>query len=292
MITKSAIDTYPMKALAKHQINQLLVNYRILTGKLRIAPDFIIIGAQRGGTTSLYNNLNRHLCVAPALKKEVHFFDVNFNKGTDWYKAHFPSYLYRYIRKVRDQGIITGEASPYYLFHPHVPKRVVELFPGIKLIALLRNPIDRAYSHYHHEVRRGFEKLSFAEAIEKEPERLLADAEKMQEDENYYSFNHRHYSYLSRGIYVDQLKNWMRFFSREQMLILKSEDFYRDPGAVMSRLQAFLKLPSLQMGNYGRYYYHPYSELGAAMRTYLIDYFRPHNKELCEYLGVDFGWDV
>jgi hypothetical protein len=292
MITKSALEMYPVKALAKHQINQLFVSYRMLTGKLRMAPDYIIIGAQRCGTTSLYNNLNRHLCVAPALKKEVHFFDVNFNKGTDWYKAHFPSYLYRYIRKLRDQAIITGEASPYYLFHPHVPKRVIELFPRIKLIALLRNPIDRAYSHYHHEVRKGFEKLSFAEAIEKEQERLLADAEKMHEDENYYSFNHRHYSYLSRGIYINQLQNWMRFFSREQILILKSEDFYRDPGTVMSRLQAFLKLPSLQMEKFRRYNYHPYSELGTGMRAYLIDYFRPHNKELYEYLGVDFGWDV
>jgi hypothetical protein len=292
MITKSAISTYPVKALAKHQINQFLVNYRMLTGKLRVAPDFIIIGAQRCGTTSLYNNLNRHLCVAPALKKEIHFFDVNFDKGTDWYRAHFPSYLYRYVRKVRDQRIITGEASPYYLFHPHVPKRVVELFPRIKLIALLRNPIDRAYSHYNHEVRKGFEKLPFLEAIEKEPERLLVDAEKMQEDENYYSFNHRHYSYLSRGIYVDQLKNWMRFFSREQILILKSEDFYSDPGTVMSRLQAFLKLPGLHMGNYGRYNYHPYAELGAAMRTHLINYFRLHNQELYEYLGMDFGWNI
>jgi Sulfotransferase domain len=263
----------------------------MLTGRLRIAPDFVIIGAQRCGTTSLYNNLKKHLYIVPALKKEVHFFDINFNKGADWYRAHFPSYIYKYTKRIGGQNFITGEASPYYIFHPHAPKRVAELLPQIKLIALLRNPVDRAYSHYHHEVRIGYETLSFEEAIAREKERLLAEATKMQEDEDYCSFNHRHYSYLSRGIYIDQLKNWMQFFPSEQVLILKSEDFYNDPPTVVARVLEFLGLPNCRIENSGKYNYHPYSKMDTTVRKDLIAYFEPLNQALYDYLNVDFGWN-
>jgi hypothetical protein len=253
-------------------------------------PDFVIIGAQKCGTTYLYERLIQHSGVVSAFTKEVHFFDVNFRKGVGWYRAHFPAYP-EDIKQDPKLVFITGEASPYYVFHPHVPKRLHAIAPQAKLILLLRNPVNRAYSHYHHEVRWGFETLTFEDAIEREHERLLGETEKMLGDENYYSFNHEHYSYLARGIYVDQLKNWMKVFPQEQLLILKSEDFYNDTPSIMKRVTDFLKLPSYDPEEYGRPTSSPYPKMDASMRKYLIDYFGPHNQRLYDYLGVNFGWD-
>jgi hypothetical protein len=288
---KRVAGTLPVNVSIKFRINQILADCRLMTGLVRTTPDFIIIGAQRSGTTALYNTLAQHACIAPAIKKEVHFFDVNFKKGFSWYRAHFPSYAYKYVQKVRGRAFATGEASPYYIFHPHVPKRVSDLTPEVKLIALLRNPADRAYSHYHHEVRKGFETLSFENAIEKEKERLLAETPRMQADEDYFSFNHRHYSYLSRGIYVDQLKAWRRFFPKEQILVLKSEDFYSDLSSIIGQTLEFLKLPSGQLKDHGKYPVYPYSTMDAAVRKHLVEYFEPYNQKLYEYLGRNLNWN-
>ncbi|HEY9295730.1 MAG TPA: sulfotransferase domain-containing protein, partial [Phormidium sp.] len=163
-------------------------------------PDFIIIGAQKCGTTSLYEYLIQHPQILAASKKEVHFFDLNFAKGVDWYRQQF---------KPVSQKSITGEASPYYIFHPLVPQRIYQLFPQVKLIVLLRNPVERAISHYYHEVRLGFEDLGLEDAIAQEPARLEGETAKILADETYYSYNHQHYTYLSRGVYVEQLNNWM-----------------------------------------------------------------------------------
>ena len=115
---------------------------------MRLMPDFIIIGAARCGTTNLYRNLTQHPYIVPAFRKEVHFFDhtSNFKNGVAWYRAHFPLLLYKHYKQVRKQDIVTGEASPYYIFHPHAPKRAFEIVPQVKLIVMLRNPVDRAYS--------------------------------------------------------------------------------------------------------------------------------------------------
>src|SRR5258706_3897640 len=180
--------------------------YRISTSQLRLLPDFIIIGTQRGGTTSLYYYLTEHPCIAHALMKEVHFFDDHFREGLNWYRAQFPSSLQKYYtERIRKENFITGESSPYYLFYPPAPKRISEVVPQTRLIVLLRNPVDRAYSHHWLVTQEGKETLSFEEAIEHEEERLAGGREKILADEHYTSFNHRHFSYLARGIYLDQL---------------------------------------------------------------------------------------
>ena len=165
------------------------------------------------------------------------------------------------------------------------------MIPNVKLILLLRNPVDRAYSHYHHEVSMGVETLSFEEAIDREDERLKGEWERMLEDEGYYSFNHQHYSYLSRGIYVDQVKVWMELFSRKQILILKSEDFYANPANAFGRTLQFLELPRWEPVEYGRYNSISYPPMDATVRRRLLDYFEAHNQRLYEYLGTNFGWD-
>lgn len=134
-----------------------------------------------------------------------------------------------------------------------MPQRVKQQFPDIKLIVLLRDPVQRTWSHYHHEVRYGFETLGFEAALDSEAERLAGEWEKLRCDPNYYSFNHQHYTYLSRGRYIEQLKNWMELFPKEQFLILNSEQFYANPSATLTVTLAFLGLSPCDLGEYDRY---------------------------------------
>lgn len=256
-----------------------------------VLPDFVIIGAQKGGTTFLYGLLTRHPHVERAITKELHYFGHNFDKGIDWYRRQFPLPRWNEERKS-----ITGEASPDYLFHPHAASRMAEVVPQARLIMLLRNPVDRAYSNYHKEVRRGRETLGFEEAIEAEEARLRGEMDKRLEDEHYASFDLRYYfSYLSRGIYVDQLLRWSKFYSEEQMLVLKSEDFYERTIDTLKLIQDFLHLPEWQpepsmllKGQIKRQ--NRYPQMNPATRQQLEEFFEPHNRRLYEYLGMDLGW--
>lgn len=245
-------------------------------------PDFIIIGTQKGGTTSLYNYLIQHPQIVSAVTKEVHFFDLNFHKGKDWYFAQFPQPV------DLPSNCLTGEATPYYLFHPLVSQRVYQMLPQVKLIVLLRDPVARAISHHAHEVRLNYEHLPLEEAIATEPARLQGEVEKLLSGEIDYSFNHQHYSYLSRGIYVDQLKAWMNFFPREQFLIIKSEELYSNPSAILNQVFDFLELPTYQLSDYGKYNAGNYPGIGAATHQHLKEYFQPYNQSLEDYLGRKF----
>ncbi len=279
--------------------------YRLLTNGLRLLPDFIILGTQRGGTTSLYYYLTEYAGVFSALHKEVHFFDDQFASGMSWYRAQFPTRLQKfYVEQFSRRRFITGESTPYYLFSPHVPKRIKEALPGVKLIVLLRNPVDRAYSHHWLATYEGHETLSFEKAIKCEAERLACEQEKMLADEHYESFNHRHFAYLERGIYVNQLQHWMSYFPKEQFLILKSEAFYRDPVTAVKQTMEFLDVPvtALNTRQPFKQYREPTPkgfkniqkprEMDSEVRATLVEYFRPHNARLYEFLGRDFQWDA
>lgn len=287
-------DVAPSQALSRRE-GELQVPEGSPTGAL---PDFVVIGTQKGGTTSLYDLLTRHPSVEPTMGrpgaapvdvKELHYFDLFFEKGVEWYRGRFPEPRWRNGRMT-----MTGEATPYYLFHPRVPERMAEVVPSIALISLLRNPVDRAYSHYQQEARRGVEHLSFEEAIEAEVERLRGEEDRMLQDEHYLSFNHQQFSYLSRGLYADQLARWAKFFPRERVLVVKSEDFFADPAEALRAVLKFLGLPAWEPGvsdlrgirNEGGYE----QQMNPATRRRLEKYFEPHNRRLYDYLGVDFEW--
>jgi hypothetical protein len=248
-------------------------------------PDFIIIGAEKCRTTILYHHLRLHPYARPPRRKELHYFDLNFARGVDWYRAQFSSPEWKDGRR-----IITGEASPYYLHHPHAARRIMETVPQVRLIALLRDPVDRAYSAYQHRIREGFETLSFEEAIEAEEERLHGETEKMLEDEHYFSLDHRRFSYLSRGIYVDRLPEWHGYFGWDQLLVLKSEDVLDHKRKTLQNVSQFLGLPIRHTEAYGFLNEGFYPPMKPATRRRLEEYFEPHNTRLYEYLGEDFGW--
>jgi Sulfotransferase domain len=287
----------------EYLLRRSLEAYRVATSPLRLLPEFLIVGVQKGGTTSLYKYLEQHPCVASAFAKEVHFFDnhtrdYKYGKGIAWYRSHFVYGIFRlYHQLLHQKALITGEGSPDYIFDLHAPKRIAETLPRVKLIILLRNPVDRAYSHYLHNIRAFWdpkrEPLSFEEAIAVEADRLQGEREKLLRDESYFSYSYMHYSYLRRGLYADQLETWFNLYSREQILILQSEKFFADPRNIFNQVLDFLELPQLELSEYKPYNARTEktSAIAPDTRAKLIEYFKPHNQRLYQLLGSDLGWD-
>ena len=184
-----------------------------------IPPTFLIVGAQKAATTSLFMYLCQHPMVLPPVRKEVHYFDISARMPPDWYLAHFP------LARGGASGStwISGEATPYYMFHPVAPSRIARQFPRMKIIVILRDPVARALSHYHHEVRLRRETLPLLEALQAEARRLAGEEQKLVSDDAYTSFNHQRYSYFARGLYVDQIKRLEAFFPKDQIFITEAE---------------------------------------------------------------------
>lgn len=275
--------TRGLRAAAKQGIRQ----YATLTGRWRALPDFLIIGVKRGGTTSMWNYLIRHPSVLPMFPaaqqlKSSHYFYANFHRGLDWYRSHFP------IR--RPSGTVVGEASPYYLYYPHAPARIRAVMPDVKIVVLLRDPVERAYSHFRERTNNGVEDLSFEEALAAEETRTKGEWERMLADPLYYSKPHDYYTYRDRGIYLPQLQRWHEHFPREQLLLVRSEDMYADPEAAFQEVTDFLGVPRHPLVSRRKHNFHPAEPIAPATRAELTEFFTPHNAALYDYLGRDFGW--
>ena len=277
---------------AKAAVKSVWASYARLTSSDRLLPDYLIIGTQRGGTTSLYKYLVQHPETAHALTKEIRFFDQNFERGLGWYRSRFPSAGHRdHVRRARGTRLVVGEASPDYMFHPHAPGRIARTLPRAKLIVLLRNPVDRAWSHYWHQRTRGHESLPFEEAIAREPKRLAGELEKLLADPSAASYERHHHSYVERGLYAEQLQTWFGLFPRDRFLIERSEDFFEDPALVFKRVLDFLNLPGFDPPRYETFNAFAEGTMAPAIRRQLIETFRPHNERLYDLLGRDFGWE-
>lgn len=265
---------------------------RRLTAPIRCRPDFLIIGAQKCGTTSLYHYLSGHPAVLPAKKKETHFFDSQFHLGPARYRAWFPPAAARWLRARKCGGrAVTGEATPYYLFHPLVPERVKRITPGSKFIAVLRNPIDRAYSHWKLESGRGNDSLPFAEAVRREEERIGADLRRMTADLNFESPVVPRWSYLARGRYAEQIERWWHWFPRERLLVLRSEDLWTGDDAAARRVERHLGLAPAPRAYPRRQATPEDGGPDPETRRWLAEYFEPHNRRLREILGDEFRWE-
>lgn len=254
--------------------------YRRITWHHRVLPDFMIIGAPRSGTTTVFELLADHPQVLPSFRKEVHFFDYRHELGVPWYRAHFP------LAAAISDGLITGDATPNYLGFPDVPQRVESLLPDVKLVALLRNPSDRAYSGWQLKVREGIEQLPFDQAIAAEEERLRETGRRKGAS--------RRYAYLGKSRYAEQLEAWFELFPRHQFLILRSEDLFAGEPRVLSDLSTFLGVRDFrleQTTNVPQANASPESsDMDPAIRHELEQYFRPHNQRLYDLIGRDLGW--
>jgi hypothetical protein len=221
--------------------------------------------------------------VARPSTKEVHYFDLHPERSVAWYRSHFA--------KRRSKKTLTGEATPYYLFHPLAPQRCAAVVPEARLLVLLRNPIERAHSHHNHECALGYEDRDFADALRLEPARLKGEEDRMRGDMRYRSFAHQHHSYLARGRYAEQLARWREYFPPERMLVEASDRFFEDPAEFVRRVQGFLDLPESIPASFEARNARSYPLIDPATRGWLLDYFAPHNERLYESLGRDLGWN-
>ncbi len=238
-------------------------------------PAFIIIGAGKCGTTSLFQYLSQHPQVLPPINKEIDFFNFNFDRGSDWYLAHFPTLP-------DEQKFITGEASPSYFSYLHVERRIYELFPQIKIIILLRDPFARVVSHYHHKIREGTEKRSLEAALNSE---LNAIRQATEAQLSYLR------GYLGISMYVYKLKRWLSLFPQERVLILKSEDLYRNPATTMSETCNFLNIAEPKAIAYNRHNSGAYKLQNDKLEQQLKVFFRGYNQQLETFLDRKFDWD-
>jgi hypothetical protein len=271
---------------AKRAAHAISVTAGRVTAPLRMLPGFLIVGAQRCGTTSMYRALAEHPHVRKAvLHKGVHYFDMNYDRGLRWYRAHFPL-----ARGAQTQAALTFESSPYYLFHPLAAERIAADLPGVKLIVLVRDPVERAYSAYAHEFARGFETEPFQSAIELEPGRLNGEVARIVSEPGYLSHSHQHHAYRARGQYAEQLDRLERLLGREDIHVVDSGDFFTKPEPVYDGVLDFLGLASEGYPQFERHNARPRSAIPETLRARLDDHFVSFDEQLIHWLGRVPSW--
>lgn len=251
--------------------------FRSLSAGRRKYPDFLIIGAQKSGTSRLFRLIKQHPDVLPALQKEIHFFDHNFDKGAKWYKAHFP---------LIKNGKMAFEATPNYIYHKLVPERISITLTEAKFILVLRHPVKRAYSHFQMMQRRpaGSEQ-SFEAAVGKEI-RLL------EELKGELPLVSKH-GYLAKSRYDLQLQQWLKHIQPERIHILQSEDLFRNQQEEMDKIFAFLGLKSIALQeSKARINKGEYEKISPDTEALLNEYFRPVKEDLIKLLGKQFDWKL
>jgi sulfotransferase family protein len=265
--------------------------YGRATVALRPLPDFLIIGAQKAGTTALYAYLRWHPEITGPSFKEVSFFDRHYARGPAWYRAHLPARPRQWPARLRHgRWPSVGEASPSYLFHPLAPERVAGLMPRARLIAVLRNPVDRAFSHYQHEVALGREPLTFEDALDAEDERMRGELERIARDPAYFSHAWWNHTYVSRGRYAEQLERWYASFAREQVLVLLSDELSQEPDETYARALDFLGVRPHRLSSFPRIFSREYEEMAPSTRARLETEFAEPNRALAELLGRKPPW--
>lgn len=255
------------------------IPYR-LTAKQRKLPDFLIVGTMKGGTSSLYHWLNAHPDVKMSREQEVHFFSKYYGRGLNYYRSYFPKI---------SEGKYTGESSPYYLFHPLAPERIKKDLPDCKIIILLRDPVYRAYSHY--QMHKGIDPAhDFDEAVALEDARVMKKHGEYNSGKDGRSTSHQAYSYTARGMYFEQLERWLKYYSKNELLILKSEDLFAQPHEHLHRVQQYLGIPIHTPETLAPVNQREYQKLTKEAYDKYAVLFREDSEKLRELLGPNFSW--
>ena len=243
--------------------------FRGLSVRFRILPSFLIVGAAKCGTTSLYNYLIQHEMISPSIRKEVNFWNQYPHFGLNWYRGNFPI-------KSFSKRMITGEATVNYLKFPSIAKKIKSDLPHVKIIILLRNPVDRTYSDYNYQVNRNKrEDLSFEDALTFETFRAINP-----------------YWYRTHSIYIDEIKPYFDVFPKDQILILDFNELIQNPQKLMDEVCEFLKIPKKNDWNFQVYNALEYKQnINPKTKKWLTEFFSPHNEKLFKFLNRRFNWN-
>jgi len=250
---------------------------------LRVLPDLIVIGVVRSGTTSLYYYLSQHPSIIKSAYDELGYFDSNYKLGLNWYKSFFPSIFEKKKIERKNGKFLTYDVTPFYIYDQKSPQRIHQILPNSKLIVILRNPVDRSYSNYF----LGNQEKKFEEIIANE-KKILNKIDKNNVDE-YYNFVHT--SMLARGFYAEQLENWYKIFPKDQILIIKSEEFATETNKIMNNIFDFLELPHYDIPDNSKKNKIHYKIMKKETRADLVEFFRPYNEKLYSLVGRNFDWE-
>jgi hypothetical protein len=286
----------PIGTAATDAAKQALRRYAMATAGSRRGPELVVIGAKRGGTTSLWKYLDSHPGILPTFPraeqiKGTYYFDEEWARGDRWYRSHFPTDRVR-ARAAAELGYepVTFEASPYYLFHPHAPARARRTVPDATIVALLRDPVERAFSHYK-ERRNHTEPLSFAEALAAEEERTGGEEARMLADPSVVSPAHRHQTYVAQSRYAPMLERWFAAFDRDQVLVAPAEEFYADPQAFCDRITDRLGIPRHDLGSPEPFNSEPSADMEEDVRARLRTSLRDDIEAVERLLGRPMPWE-
>ncbi len=264
----------------------------VATWESRVLPDLVLAGVQRSGTTALFEALYRLPMVErPRRGKGSHYFSYNYHRGWEWYQSQFPTRRWAdAVRSRHGHRLFCFDACPYYLFHPFAVERLAQAQPDVKVMVMLRDPVRRAESHFHHSVGHGHETLGFDEALAVEERRLAGEADRMQQDWTYWSHSHEHHSYVSKGLYADQIERLYRHYPVDQVMIVQSEAFYAEPNRILADVTGWLGLPPVELDVSDERNGHDYEKMDQAIRDRLIAVYREPNERLFELIGRRFNW--
>ncbi|WP_207024939.1 sulfotransferase [Phycicoccus sp. DTK01] len=262
------------------------------TPGLRMLPSFVVIGGQRCGTTTIFKHLTEHPQVfRPGVEKGVDYFSLHYDRDLDWYRGHFPVERLARLRTQGHGAPQAFEACTYYMFHPFAIERLVRDLPDVKLVAMLRDPAERAFSAYKHELARGFEtETSFERALDLEDERLEGELERMAADVTYESHAHRHQAYRRRSQYAEQLERVLEHVPADRLHVLDSESFFAAPADEYRRVTDFLGLDAWQPPRFEQHNARPSKPMPEHVRARLDAHFVPHDEALERLLGRTPGW--
>lgn len=262
--------------------------------RARMLPAFLIVGAERCGTTSMFHVLRQHPAVFNGTlpRKEVHYFDNKYDHGLAWYQCHFPlSARTRLAAASRARTApVAFEATANYMFHPLAPERIHRDLPGVRLLVMVRDPVERAYSAHAHQVGYGYETEPFERALELEDARVIGEAERIVAEPGYKSFSYDHHTYRARGHYADQLDRLERVFGRDRIHVIDSNHFFAAPGPAYDQVLDFLGLPHRGHPAFTPQNARPRSPMPASVRAELLEHYRPHDERLTSWLGHEPSW--
>ncbi len=264
-------------------------HYYYLSSRSRVLPNFFIIGGVRCGTTSLYHYLGQHNCINRAAYDELGYFDDNYHLGLNWYRSMFATKSTKINTEEKYGKFLTFDVTPFYIYNPLVVDRISKDFPNTKIIAALRNPIDRAYSNFNDRIQReGDTKTTFEEIIEYE---MKVIQESNDNQDNEYLVNVFYELLLGRGLYAKQLEYWFKKIPKEQILIISSEKLQNNTETTLSEIFEFLDISKQNINDLTKQNKIGYPKMKDSTREVLNNFFKPYNEKLFKLLGKTFDWD-